>query len=252
MSAVTDHAPPPPPIPLVPPLHLCRDGCSREILWELNRSPCARTSSTYNRRGIDHFWQRPPVDQWPWPYWQKPSKQNTNEGLLVCLSVHHNCQIYFPKELFIKTFEQRYVSDCSADLLQVLPCCGKRYQQRRLVNNRACIARWAHNAEDICEVHTQMLHQCFDKYWYLWYYNWVLVNKHCQWFLKGECIITLSWKLLVCNNDFLFHQACDNSETVQCWRCRHCCNFCSATWISGDFLSTQHANWRCTNCLSNI
>ena len=55
MSAVTDHAPPPPPIPLVPPLHLCRDGCSREILWELNRSPCARTSSTYNRRGIDHF-----------------------------------------------------------------------------------------------------------------------------------------------------------------------------------------------------
>ena len=86
MSAVTDHAPPPPPIPLVPPLHLCRDGCSREILWELNRSPCARTSSTYNRRGIDHFWQRPPVDQWPWPYWQKPSKQNTNEGLLVCLS----------------------------------------------------------------------------------------------------------------------------------------------------------------------
>ena len=163
MSAVTDHAPPPPPIPLVPPLHLCRDGCSREILWELNRSPCARTSSTYNRRGIDHFWQRPPVDQWPWPYWQKPSKQNTNEGLLVCLSVHHNCQIYFPKELFIKTFEQRYVSDCSADLLQVLPCCGKRYQQRRLVNNRACIARWAHNAEDICEVHTQMLH------WSCWF-----------------------------------------------------------------------------------
>ena len=74
---------------------------------------------------------------------------------LVGLSVHHNCQIYFPEKLFIKTFEQRYVSDCSADLLQVLPCCGKRYQQRRLVNNRACIARWAHNAEDICEVHTQ-------------------------------------------------------------------------------------------------
>ena len=84
---------------------------------------------------------------------------------LVGLSVHHNCQIYFSEELFIKkTFEQRYVSDCSADLLQVLPCCGKRYQQRRLVNNRACIARWAHNAEDICEVHTQMLHQSFDNY----------------------------------------------------------------------------------------
>ena len=25
--------------------------------------------------------------------------------------------------------------------IQVLPCCGKKYQQRRLVNNRACIAR---------------------------------------------------------------------------------------------------------------
>ena len=24
---------------------------------------------------------------------------------------------------------------------QVLPCCGKKYQQRRLVNNRACIER---------------------------------------------------------------------------------------------------------------
>ena len=37
------------------------------------------------------------------------------------------------------------VSIANINSLQVLPCCGKKYQQRRLVNNRACIARWADN-----------------------------------------------------------------------------------------------------------
>jgi len=42
---------------------------------------------------------------------------------------------------------------------EVLPCCGKKYQQRRLVNNRACIARPAiivrpYSAEDVAIVVT--------------------------------------------------------------------------------------------------
>ena len=50
------------------------------------------------------------------------------------------CSLNLEEEL--KAWSQ--LNNSKPNYWQVLPCCGKKYQQRRLVNNRACIARWAH------------------------------------------------------------------------------------------------------------
>ena len=116
MSIDSHGAPsPPPPIPLAPPLLFCRAGSglpSRKILQQLDCGSCARAAPTYHWRGLDNIW------------WHTHS-QRIHQSLASMLASIWCATKY--------KYHKYY--------LQVLPCCGKKYQQRRLVNNRACIAR---------------------------------------------------------------------------------------------------------------